>query len=63
MTLLWVAVIVVAALYGLRIGNDNSGHGTTSKWCVAVTCNIDAHDTEGPSAVRLQRPRDRPQEY
>lgn len=60
-TLLLVAVIVVAALYGAEIGSKKGD----TKWCISFSCNIDTHgETEAPSGLRLAQPKkDRPQEY
>lgn len=62
-TLLLVALIVVASLYGAEIGSKKGD----TKWCIGFNCNIDTHgQTEAPSGVRVPAPApkpDRPQEY
>jgi hypothetical protein len=54
MTLLYIAVIIVACFYGLNIDNDKTNN--TTKVCVAITCNMESSDTEGTSAVRIKQP-------
>lgn len=63
-TLLAVAVIVVAAVYGLRIANDSSEHDTHHTVCVAITCTVNSPKAEGTEMLRMpDYPRDRPEEY
>lgn len=48
---LWaVLAIVIAAIYGARIGSD--ANNNTTKVCVAVTCNMESRGTEGTTALR-----------
>ena len=61
LTLLAIAVIVVAITYGVKIDNDSINN--TTKVCVAVTCNMESRGTEGTSAVRVKEMKDRPEEY
>lgn len=65
-TLLAVAVIIVALVYGARIGNDNSEHDSDTKTCIAVICHMDSAGSGIGFALHHQPvypPRDRPEEY
>lgn len=60
LTLIAVAVIVVAVVYGAQVANTRRD----TKVCVAVTCHIDSPGAEGTEAIRLRYPsKDRPEEY
>jgi hypothetical protein len=51
-TLLAIAVIVVAAMYGANVGSDRRD----TKWCIAVTCTMDSNDSGGTGVKVKHQP-------
>jgi hypothetical protein len=49
-TLLSIVLIVVAAMYGANVGSDRRD----TKWCIAVTCNMESYDSGGTTGVQVR---------